>query len=175
MYLIVGLGNPGEEYNLTRHNTGFIVLDIIAEKFRVAFKYEKKFKAEITEIKLGREKIILAKPSTYMNLSGQAVFNIKQFYKIEPKNIIVIHDDKDIEFGTYKIQFNRGAAGHNGVISIIDKLADKNFFRIRIGIKPTTQIKDTAKFVLMNFTKKELTTLSHVAENIFNDIYSQPL
>lgn len=131
MQLIVGLGNPGEKYENTRHNIGFRVLDKLATKKEFPdFKLQKKFFAELSK----KNNIILFKPLTYMNKSGIAVSSFCNYYSITPKEIIVIHDDTDILLGKIKIDKNRSAAGHKGVQSIIDHLSTKDFWRIRIGI-----------------------------------------
>ncbi|MCX6781537.1 MAG: aminoacyl-tRNA hydrolase [Candidatus Magasanikbacteria bacterium] len=162
MKLVVGLGNPGVEYSDTRHNVGFIAANMMAGKFGVSFSNNKKFNAEIAEAKIGRKKIILAKPLTFMNESGKSVQAIINFFKIKPSDIIVAHDDKDIALGEYKIQFNRSSAGHNGVQSIIDHLGTQNFFRLRLGIKPLKQISDTADYVLGKISKNEKQKLDEI-------------
>jgi PTH1 family peptidyl-tRNA hydrolase len=132
--LIVGLGNPGEKYKMTRHNLGFRVVDKISENFNFpAIKCESKFKAEISECRINNEKNLFAKPQTFMNESGQAVNQISRFYKIEPENIWIIYDDMDLPLGKLKISFNKNSGGHKGVQSIIDRLGRKDFFRFRIG------------------------------------------
>ncbi len=132
--LIVGLGNPGEKYKMTRHNLGFRVIDEISEDFNLSkIKCEAKFKAEISECRIKNEKILFAKPQTFMNESGQAVSQISRFYKIEPENIWIIYDDMDLPLGKLKISFNKNSGGHKGVQSIIDHLGRKDFFRFRIG------------------------------------------
>jgi len=159
MKLIVGLGNPGSEYTNTRHNAGFLAIDRIADKTSAIFSANKKFFAEIAEVKLGRKKLILLKPQTFMNESGKSVQAAAVFYKISPADIVIIHDDKDIALGEYRIQQNRSSAGHNGVQSIIERLGSQNFTRLRLGIKPEKQIADTADFVLGRLTKDEKTNL----------------
>lgn len=132
--LIVGLGNPGEKYKMTRHNLGFRVIDKISENFNFpAMKCETKFKAEISECKIKNEKILFVKPQTFMNKSGQAVNQISRFYKIKPENIWIVYDDMDLPLGKLKISFNKNSGGHKGVQSIIDQLGRKDFFRFRIG------------------------------------------
>lgn len=131
MFLIVGLGNPGEKFVNTRHNLGFEALDYFAHKMAFGeFSEEKKFKADI--IQTGD--IILAKPLTFMNLSGMAVSKIAQFYKIPPENIVIIHDELDIVLGHMKIRLGGSAAGHHGVESIIEHLGSDKFVRFRLGI-----------------------------------------
>ena len=157
MKLIIGLGNPGKKYEKTRHNAGFMVLDRLRQalaKYNISeWELSKKFNSQICGCAINSEKIILAKPMTFMNASGQAVQLIAQYYKIEPENIIVAHDDKDIKLGEIKIQKDRGHAGHNGIRSIIDHIGSQNFTRVRIGIAGANEKKmiDIAKFVLGKF------------------------
>src|SRR5689334_19392192 len=140
MKLIIGLGNPGKQYENTRHNAGFIILDEIRKALDFPeFKFDNKFDAEIStgdyKLEAISYKLILAKPQSFMNLSGQAVKKIMDFYKIPVENIAVIHDDLDIELGKYKLSDDASAAGHNGVQSIIDHLGTQKFRRIRVGIE----------------------------------------
>ncbi|MEK7623056.1 MAG: aminoacyl-tRNA hydrolase [Patescibacteria group bacterium] len=157
MKLIIGLGNPGKQYAKTRHNVGFMAIDALYESLAdynpASWELSKKFNAEVSGCTIGAEKIILAKPMTFMNDSGIAISLIAHFYKIPPRDLIVIHDDKDILLGDVKVQTNRGSAGHNGVASIIEHLGTEDFTRIRIGIKSENEKKmaDTAKFVLSKF------------------------
>jgi len=168
MKLIIGLGNPGKEYAKTRHNVGFMVIDALAKNLGADFKLNKKFQAEIAVIKNGKEEIVLAKPQTFMNLSGISTRAILDFYKIKPKDIIVIHDDKDILFGEVKYQSDRSAAGHNGIKSLIEHLGTQDFARIRVGVAwgDKEKMGDTAEFVLRNFTKTELESLCGIVEEI---------
>ncbi|MCX6740618.1 MAG: aminoacyl-tRNA hydrolase [Candidatus Parcubacteria bacterium] len=152
--LIVGLGNPGQEYKNNRHNIGFQALDaarVIPNLFGVVptFKLEKKFKAEIAK----GANFILAKPQTFMNNSGQAVKTIKTFFKIKLENIIVVHDDIDLALGKIRISQDASSGGNNGVESIIKELGSKGFIRIRVGVANSLREKMPAdKFVLQNFT-----------------------
>lgn len=172
MKLIIGLGNPGKEYTKTRHNVGFMVIDALAKNLGADFKLNKKFQAEVAVIKNGKEEIVLAKPQTFMNLSGISTRAILDFYKIKPKDIIVIHDDKDILFGKVKYQTNRSAAGHNGIKSIIEHLKTQDFSRVRIGVawKDREKMGGTAEFVLRNFTKTELESLGGIVEEICENL-----
>ncbi|MDD2758296.1 MAG: aminoacyl-tRNA hydrolase [Patescibacteria group bacterium] len=172
MKLIVGLGNPGKEYANTRHNVGFIFADRAIGDWRLpAFSPTAKLKAEISQGEVGGKKIILAKPQTFMNISGAAVRTLAAFYKIKPAEIIVVHDDKDIPLGEYRIQKDRGPAGHNGVKSIIESLGTKNFTRVRIGIKPARAIKDTAEFVLKKMPKAEQDKINSALTEIIKKIF----
>ncbi len=133
MYLVVGLGNPEEEYRKTRHNMGFEVVNEIASKYAVSME-RKKFDAIFGETIIEGQKVILIKPQTYMNLSGVAVKQFVDFYKIPMEQVIVIYDDMDIEKGTMKIRKKGGAGSHNGMKSVISQIGSEDFPRIRIGI-----------------------------------------
>ncbi len=154
MYIIAGLGNPGDNYKYTRHNMGFLAIDNLAEKLNI--KVNKiKFKSLIGEGNYKGEKVILVKPQTYMNNSGEAVRDIVKFYKIDLSNLIVIVDDIDIEFAALKVKRSGSAGTHNGLKSIIYQLIDDNFPRIKVGIGQKKEGQDLANFVLSGFTKSE--------------------
>lgn len=173
MKLIIGLGNPGKEYQHTRHNAGFLVIEAIVEsqKSTVENSFDKKSNAEIFTLNSGDEKILLVKPQTFMNNSGESVRALVDFYKIPLQNIIVIHDEKDIPLGDYKIQTNRGAAGHNGVQSIIDHLGTKDFTRIRVGVGPREGgIEKIVDYVLQKFSAEEKKELREVIKKIVGEI-----
>lgn len=153
MKLIVGLGNPGKKYEKTRHNVGFMAVDFLQKKMNLPkFRLNKKCKAEISK----ENGIILAKPQTFMNNSGEAVLCLISFYKIEPEKIIIIHDDLDLDFEKIRKNENRGSAGHNGVQSIIDNLKTKSFTRLRVGIGRSNEKIPPDIFVLQKFKKEEL-------------------
>jgi len=152
MYLVVGLGNPGDEYRHTRHNVGFDVIDLIANKYNVSIN-RIKFKGKCTEINIASEKVILLKPSTYMNLSGESVREASSFYKIPNENIIIIYDDISLDAGKLRIRSKGSAGGHNGIKSIIASMSSDIFQRIKIGVgKPE---KDLVAHVLSRFSKEE--------------------
>lgn len=186
MKLIIGLGNPGKEYENTRHSVGFIVVDMILKmnkpsyassrkasgKQRKAsegenFQFSKKFNAEIAKSRFSNKPVVLAKPFTFVNKSGEAVKKIKLFYKVKPEDIIIVHDDLDIEFGDFKLSFAKHSGGHRGVQSIIDNLKTNKFWRLRIGTanrklaaarrQKTLKAKSEAvgDFVLSKFTPGE--------------------
>ncbi len=154
MFLIIGLGNPGLKYKKTRHNAGFQAVDFLADKNK--FKKNKKLKSEIAKIQTNNQEVILAKPQTFMNNSGQAVKSLVDYYKIKPENIIVIYDELDLPFGEIRMKDKGSSAGHNGIKSIIENLKTENFYRIRIGIANEYKEKMQAdKFVLKKFSKNE--------------------
>jgi PTH1 family peptidyl-tRNA hydrolase len=158
MILIIGLGNPGIKYIKTRHNIGFRVLDEFQNENNFSnFEFSKKFNSLISDGTIKNKTILLAKPQTFMNNSGKSVKDLINFYKMKISDIIVIHDDIDLVFGTIRISEKRGSAGHKGVKSIIKELGTKDFTRIRIGIRnqrPGTK-KNTEKYVLEKFTEQE--------------------
>lgn len=160
--LIIGLGNPGLEYSKTRHNVGFMFLDFLAGDFLE----EKKFKALISKY----NNILLAKPLTYMNSSGDSVNAIANFYKIPSSQILIIHDDLDIRLGEYKLQFNKGPKVHNGILSIEQKLASTEFWRLRVGIDSRNEEQKKymsgSDYVLGRFVEQE----NNLIESVFTEI-----
>ncbi len=161
MKLIVGLGNPGDKYHFTRHNIGFLVLDEIVKYYGFnQFKYSSKFKADISEGMIEGEKILLVKPQTYMNLSGQSLVLVKNFYKFENKDIIIIYDDVEVDIGKIRIKPSGSAGGHNGMKSILELLGTKDVTRVKIGLKPLIDFKGKLEdFVLGKITEDEKITL----------------
>lgn len=153
--LIVGLGNPGKQYAATRHNVGFMVVDYLAEKLGV--KVDKiKFKSVLGEGFAGTEKIVLAKPQTYMNLSGEALLDMVQWYKLDPQDILVIYDDLDLPAGKLRLRMKGSAGGHNGMKSIIYLIQSDDFPRLRIGIgRPQNENIETVNHVLGKFDEEE--------------------
>ena len=162
MYLIAGLGNPGREYEMTRHNIGFEVIDYMADKYNVKVK-KLKFKGLFEKVKICGEDAILLKPQTYMNLSGDSIRDFAGFYKIPPENIIIISDDINLDAGRIRIRKNGSAGGHNGLKSIIYQLGSENFVRVRVGVgKKEHEEQDLADFVLSRFTKEQIPVLEKV-------------
>jgi len=162
--LIVGLGNPGRQYEAHRHNVGFWVLDLLAT--RMGISLEKKFMGALTDKgRISGEDAILAKPQTFMNLSGDSVGPILRFYKLAPEDLIVVHDDIDIALGKLKLAKGSGHGGHNGVRSIIDTLGSNDFFRVRVGVGRPPQFMDSADHVLTPFLKEEMPEVERSVEN----------
>ncbi|MGI6751438.1 MAG: aminoacyl-tRNA hydrolase [Anaerovoracaceae bacterium] len=153
MYIIVGLGNPGRRYAGTKHNVGFITVDILAEKHGIKIN-KIKFKALVGEGIISGQKVLLVKPQTFMNLSGESVREVVEYYKIKPEQLIVIYDDVDIEIGRIRIRKGGSAGTHNGMRSIIYNLEFDNFPRIRIGIGGERKMS-LAGYVLGGFSKGE--------------------
>lgn len=162
MYLIVGLGNPGKKYELTRHNIGFEAVDLLARQLSVDIN-KTKFKALIGEGRIGSEKVILAKPQTFMNLSGESVQAMMAFYGIGPENLIVIYDDIDTEPGKIRIRKKGSAGTHNGMRSIIGLIKRDDFPRVRIGIGKQ-QHGDLADYVLGRFSKDEIPVMGEALD-----------
>jgi len=168
MRLIVGLGNPEKKYENTWHNIGFIIIDEIqkakCDEF-VKFKNSKKYKAEICEGISPEKKIILAKPQTYMNNSGQAIKSMMSFYKIETKNLWVIHDDIDLPIGKIRISQNASAGGHKGVQSIIEELGTQEFIRFRLGIQKEPPVDiPSEKYVLQKIDSNSKVALDEMIQ-----------
>lgn len=154
MFLVAGLGNPGKEYKNTRHNIGREIIDTFAKKMNGEFRFEKKWNAEIAELKIGKEKLVLALPDTFVNKSGTALEPIARFYKIKPDRIFVVHDDADLPLGGAKLSFGKHSAGHKGVESVIRAFKTREFWRFRIGIAGKRDIP-AEKIVLKKFAPEE--------------------
>jgi peptidyl-tRNA hydrolase, PTH1 family len=153
-WLIVGLGNPGPEYAGNRHNVGFLVADELAERVGTRFKRDRS-RAQLATGKLAGTAVILAKPMTYMNLSGRPVAALRAFYKLPGDRIVVIHDELDIPFGAVRLKFGGGDNGHNGLRSVTTALGSRDYYRVRIGIGRPPGRMDPADFVLRNFATTE--------------------
>lgn len=164
-YLVVGLGNPGLQYEKTRHNAGFLAMDKIAEQYN-AGAFKNKFQSLLSECRVGDNRCLLCKPQTYMNESGTAVQQIAHFYKIKPQNVIVIFDDTTLDIGHLRIRRNGSDGGHNGIKDIIQLLGTNDIPRVKIGIgkrpHPEFDLKD---WVLGKFTTEDLKNLEPVFEN----------
>ena len=175
MKLIVGLGNPGREYEKTRHNVGFMAIDSIARFFGVEFIKEK-YSGLFTDFIYAGEKIRLLKPSKYMNLSGEVVRDFVNFYKLKIDDILVICDDLDTSVGTYRLRFKGSSGGHNGLKNIELNLATKDYKRIKIGIS-NNKLIDTKDYVLGSFSSDELNKIQPIINempNIIKDYLSLP-
>lgn len=157
MKLIVGIGNPGKEYDNTRHNVGFMALDSIANHYNVEFN-ETKFKSVYTSIRVNNEKVILMKPQTYVNLSGSAVVSMMNYFNIDKEDILVIYDDLALPTGKLRVRFKGSGGGHNGIKNIIDYLKTQEFKRVRIGIG-NNKLFDQVDYVLGRFSKEDMSTL----------------
>lgn len=168
MLLIAGLGNPSLEYNLTRHNLGFMAVDyFIEDHLKQPLQFQNKCQAHILKVNLGKQSVIFAKPQTYMNLSGLSIKSLINYYKISIENILIIHDDLDLNLLSFKYQKNRGHAGHNGIRSIHEELQTSDYARLKLGIgKPQNPQMPTSNFVLQKFSKEELPPLENFLKQI---------
>lgn len=170
MKLIVGLGNPGEEYKYSRHNLGFMVIDSMATLWGVHFATQKKLKSDLLVTMKNSETIILAKPDTFMNLSGVAVQKIMKFYKLKPQDVWVISDDVDLELGVIRMRAGGRSGGHNGLQNIIDSIG-ADFERIRVGIGSNRAANiPSQNYVLQNFTPAEIAKLPEIIEKVLDTI-----
>ena len=165
MKLIVGLGNIGREYEHTRHNVGFDTIDILASKLNVSFSQEKALKGLVAKVNINQHKAILLKPTTYMNLSGEAIIATMKFYKIPVEDVVIISDDLDMVCGKVRYRENGSAGGHNGLKSIINHLGTQNFKRIKIGIDRDKFIP-VIDWVLTRFSKEHQEIVQKTFEHI---------
>lgn len=181
--LIIGLGNPDEKYQNTRHNVGFMMIDYIARKNNCEdFEFNKKQNSLVTKCKVDKSQVFLAKPQTYVNKTGEAASKLRNFYKIKTENIVLVHDDLDIEFNNFKLSFDKNSGGHRGVESVIKSLKTKSFWRLRIGtamraLDKARQKSDKKRdafvmdFVLAKFSPKD----QGVIKKMFPKIYQRLL
>lgn len=164
MYIIAGLGNPDRQYQNTRHNIGFDVIDVIADRYDIAMG-EKKHKAVIGKGYIAGQKVVLVKPQTYMNLSGESIRSVIDFYKVdERQELIVISDDVSLDVGRIRIRKKGSAGGHNGLKNIIQHLGHDEFMRVRMGVGEKPQGRDLADYVLGHFTDKEREVMDESAK-----------
>ena len=168
MKLIVGLGNPGKEYEKTRHNIGFSLLDFIAREKGIDFNNEK-FNAKYAEININGERILLIKPLSYINLSGIVVKKYMDYFKISKDDLLVIQDDLDMVFGKIKFVYNSSSGGHNGIKNIEQQISTKEYVRLKIGISNNKDI-DTKDYVLSRFSKSDLDVLDNTYSKLINVI-----
>lgn len=169
MYLIAGLGNPSRTYEGTRHNIGFTMIDAIGNKFGIDVT-TKKHKALVGRGIIDGMRVILAKPQTYMNLSGESIREIADFYKIEPENIIIIYDDISLDVGQLRIRKKGSAGGHNGIKNIIAHLGTQEFPRIKVGIGNKLEGWDLADYVLSKYSKAEQEALEEASEGVIGAV-----
>jgi len=168
MLLFVGLGNPTPDSENNRHNVGFKIIDVLNKKFSLS-KQKPKFKGLLTTGNIENEKVYAIKPLTFMNNSGICIRELIEYFKIDPEDVIVFHDDLDIEFGKIKAKFGGSSAGHNGIASI-DKFIGKDYSRVRIGIgKPKWNI-EIGDYVLQNFEEEEIDGINKISDNIIESI-----
>ena len=168
MLLLVGLGNPGSDYTNTRHNIGFKIIDAINAHFKLS-KQKPKFKGLLTTGNINNKKIYAIKPLTFMNNSGICIRELIEYFKINAEDVIVFHDDLDVEFGKIKTKFGGSNAGHNGIASI-DKFIGKDYSRVRIGIGKPKENIEVGDFVLQNFDEDEKIGIEKISKNITDSI-----
>ena len=167
--IIVGLGNPGKEYEKTRHNIGYRVIDILAEKLNISVD-KAKFKGVIGSKGIGNSKIILVKPTTFMNLSGDCVVELLKYYKANSKDLIVLYDDIDIDVGKIRVKPSGSPGTHNGMKDITNKIGTKEFIRVRVGTGKPKHEEDLATYVLSNFYKEEVDLVKSSCEMASNAV-----
>lgn len=170
MKLVAGLGNPGIEYAGTFHNLGFMAIDVLADKLNIQVT-TKSGKALIGTAFIGGEKVILAKPQTYMNLSGESIYELVSYYKIKPEDVIVIHDDFDLKTGFLRIRADGSAGTHNGVKNIVKMLGTEKFKRIRIGFKPENQHIALIDYVLSGIPAADKDIMKKAVERAADAAY----
>lgn len=163
MFLVVGLGNPGSQYEFTKHNVGFLTVDYLADKLNIKIN-KLKFKGLFAKEKIENQDVVLLKPQTSMNLSGESVRDFANFFKIPPENIIVVVDDVDLPMGKIRIRKKGSAGTHNGMKSIIYQLQSDNFIRIKVGIEKEERKDDLADYVLKGFSKDEVPIMEESME-----------
>ena len=168
--LIVGLGNPGDEYKKTRHNAGFLLLDELAHKYNVSFSYESKFKADLAKCLIEGRVVRLIKPQAYMNKSGFSVRACASYFEIPIDQILVVHDELDIAPGLVRLKFGGGHGGHNGLRDIIANMSTKDFYRLRIGIGHPGDRNKVVNYVLKAPGKVESQLLEEVIGDIINEV-----
>jgi PTH1 family peptidyl-tRNA hydrolase len=162
MKIIAGLGNPGPKYLMTRHNAGFLVVDALIQTNKCS-QITQEHKSQVCKFKIQGEDVIVVKPQTFMNLSGQAIAPLMNYYKLSLSDLLVVHDEVDLPFGTIKFQTHRGHGGHNGVRNIHELLGTKDYARLRIGInRPPHQDMSVADYALQNFNKSEQSQLNEI-------------
>ncbi len=170
MKLLVGLGNPGNKYENTRHNVGFKILEKLLEQENGEWGNEARGNALVSRLKLGNEEIILALPQSYMNLSGEVVIELLRWFKLDISDLIVIHDELDLPFGTIQVKKGIGPAGHKGIKSIIEKVKSQDFIRVRVGIGESEKDMPSEVFVLEKFAPEQIEKLEEVTDKAIEKI-----
>lgn len=168
--LIVGLGNPGRQYGETRHNAGFWFLDELAARYGVEWSADTKFQGHLAAVAVAGVKVLLLKPQTFMNRSGQSVGAVLRYYKFEPEHILVVHDELDLSVGVVRIKKGGGHAGHNGLRDIVAHLGNNNFYRLRVGIDRPPSAQAVVDYVLSAPSRQEKEMILSVFENVYKDM-----
>lgn len=165
-YLIVGLGNPGQQYELTRHNIGWMLIDVLAARWSANLSLRPKEKAWLGSARVAGQKIWLCKPTTYMNLSGEAVQPLLAYYQIPRERMLVLSDDVNLDFGRARLRSKGSSGGQKGIQHLIQRLGGEDFPRLRIGVGPKPQGRDLAGFVLQRFNKEELAAMPEILDQM---------
>ena len=168
--LIVGLGNPGAQYAKTRHNAGFWFLQGLAANFVVPWKHEARFQGVVATLQIQGEKVLLLQPETFMNRSGQSVIKVLHYFKIEPTEMLVVHDELDFSPGVIRLKQSGGHAGHNGLRDIISHTGTRDFYRLRVGIGRPTGQKKVADFVLSEPSNEDKNLILHGFESYYAEL-----
>lgn len=164
--LIVGLGNPTQQYEKTRHNAGFLFLDELASEFNSRWQHEVRFEGNVSNLQFNGNKVWLLKPTTFMNRSGQSVGKLARYHKISPQEILIVHDELDFDVGMFRLKKAGGHAGHNGLKDIISHLGSNDFYRLRIGIGRPYIGRDVANYVLSQLSEKDLEVILFNLEKV---------
>ncbi|WP_285188140.1 MULTISPECIES: aminoacyl-tRNA hydrolase [unclassified Rhodococcus (in: high G+C Gram-positive bacteria)] len=162
--LVIGLGNPGPQYERTRHNVGAVVVDTLAERMRGSFSSHKRSNSDVLQARLGTRPVVLGKPRSYMNESGGPVANLARFFSVAPADIIVVHDELDVDLGRVRLKIGGGEGGHNGLRSISKSLSTKDYLRVRVGVGRPPGRMDPASYVLKPFAASERDEVAVVLE-----------
>ncbi|HYE30127.1 MAG TPA: aminoacyl-tRNA hydrolase [Methylomirabilota bacterium] len=169
--LIAGLGNPGAEYARTRHNIGFLLADLLAERWKVNWKEERKFRARVGQGTLGERRLVLCEPLTYMNASGEAVASVRDFYKVPNSQLLVLVDDADLPFGALRLRGDGSTGGHHGLESVESHLGTRQYARLRLGIGRRDQtVRDIHDHVLGRFSADEMPALTKILDRAANQV-----
>jgi PTH1 family peptidyl-tRNA hydrolase len=171
LYLVAGLGNPGSDYDRTRHNLGFLTVDELAARLDAGRFKKSKHSALVADARDGETRLVLAKPQTYMNLSGRSIASLMNFFKVELENVIVVHDELDLPFGIVRVKLGGGTAGHNGLRSIVAAIGS-DFVRVRIGIGRPMGRKDPVDYVLEPFGKSEALEVPAIVDRAADAVLS---
>lgn len=168
MKLVVGLGNPGKQYELTRHNIGFIVVNMVCKNLKININ-QNKFDGDYIKTTVNDQDVIFLKPLTFMNLSGKCVSKFMHYFKIQQQDVLIIHDEVDLNFGQFQYKQNFSTAGHNGIKSIFQETNNKTYQRLRIGVGKNPYF-NTADWVLSNFTKTEIDSIKNDEEILIESV-----
>lgn len=168
--LVAGLGNPGDQYERNRHNVGWLALDALAESLNTQFQMKSPYQSWVAQGRIGIHKVILSKPTTFMNLSGQAIQKLAAYYKIDPADVLVICDDVHIDFGRLRLREKGSSGGQNGIQNVIKCLGTQEFPRLKVGVGPMPDKQNMKNFVLQNFSKAQWQDLPFVLQHVVSTV-----